>query len=95
MSDCLLLNSDGQPVSLLPISTLSWQDAIKYLVLDKAMVLAWHDNWIIHSASWETPVPAVMMLRDYMKPKITVRFSKSNVFLRDSCLLYTSDAADE
>jgi 5-methylcytosine-specific restriction endonuclease McrA len=84
MSDCLLLNSDGQPVSLLPISTLSWQDAIKYLVLDKATVLAWHDDWIIHSASWETPVPAVMMLREYMKPKITVRFSKSNVFLRDS-----------
>jgi len=95
MSDCLLLNSDGQPVSLLPISTLSWQDAIKYLVLDKAMILAWHDDWIIHSASWETPVPAVMMLRDYMKPKITVRFSKSNVFLRDSYTCqYCSDGVN-
>jgi 5-methylcytosine-specific restriction endonuclease McrA len=83
MSDCLLLNSSGQPVSLLPISTLHWQDAIKYLVLDKATVLAWHEDWIIHSATWATPVPAVMMLKEYMKPKITVRFSKSNVFLRD------------
>jgi hypothetical protein len=44
MSDCLLLNTDGQPVSLLPMSTLTWQDAIKYLVLDKATVLEWHED---------------------------------------------------
>lgn len=81
--DTLLLNSDAQPVSWLPLSTLTWQDAIKYMVLEKARVLAWHDNWIIHSSNWETPVPAVMMLAEYMKPKTAVRFSKSNVFLRD------------
>lgn len=83
MSDTLLLNSDAQPVSWLPLSTLTWQDAIKYMVLDKARVLDWHDGWIVHSASWETPVPSVMMLTEYMKPKTSVRFSKSNVFLRD------------
>jgi 5-methylcytosine-specific restriction endonuclease McrA len=86
MSDCLLLNTDGQPVSLLPMSTLTWQDAIKYLVLDKATVLEWHEDWIVRSARWETPVPAVLMLKQYMKPKISIRFTKSNVFLRD---LYT------
>ena len=86
MSDCLLLNTDGQPVSLLPMSTLTWQDAIKYIVLDKATVLEWHEDWIVRSARWETPVPAVLMLKEYMKPKISVRFTKSNVFLRD---LYT------
>jgi 5-methylcytosine-specific restriction endonuclease McrA len=84
MSDTLLLNSDAQPVSFLPLSTLTWQDAIKYMVLDKARVLAWHDGWIVHSASWETPVPSVMMLTEYMKPKSTIRYSKSNVFLRDN-----------
>lgn len=83
MADTLLLNSDAQPASWLPLSTLTWQDAIKYMVLDKARVLAWHDGWIVRSASWETPVPAVMMLTEYMKPKQHVRFSKSNVFLRD------------
>ena len=83
MSDCLLLNTDGQPVSLLPMSTLTWQEAIKYIVLDKATVLEWHEDWIVRSARWETPVPAVLMLKEYMKPKISVRFSKSNVFLRD------------
>ena len=84
MSDTLLLNADGAPVSFLPLSTLTWQDAIKYMVLDKAHVLAWHDNWIVHSATWETAVPSILILREYMKPKMTVRFSKSNVFLRDN-----------
>jgi len=83
MSDTLLLNADAQPVSYLPLSTLCWQDAIKYMVLEKGRVLEWHDNWIVHSATWETPVPSIIMLTEYMKPKHTVRFSKSNVFLRD------------
>lgn len=81
--DTLLLNSDAQPVSWLPLSTLNWQDAIRYMVLEKAKVLDWHKNWIVRSARWETPVPSVMMLNEYMKPKSYIRFSKSNVFLRD------------
>lgn len=83
MSDTLLLNSDAQPISLLPVSTLTWQDAIKYMVLEKATVLSWYDDWTVRSARWETRVPAVLMLNEYMKPKMTVRYSKSNVFLRD------------
>ena len=83
MSSTLLLNADMQPISLLPLSVVDWQEAIRYMVLDKAEVLEWHDNWIIHSASWETKVPAVLLLREYQKPKHTVRMSKKNVFLRD------------
>lgn len=84
--DTLLLNSDAQPVSVLPLSIISWQEAIKYMVLEKADVLSWYDDWIVHSAYWETRVPSVVMLKEYTKPKTTVRFSKANVFLRD---LYT------
>lgn len=83
MSDCLLLNSDGSPVSLLPLSVIDWQEAIKHVVLEKAVAVAWHDNWVINSVNWSTPVPAVLMLTDYMKPKTAIRFSKANVFLRD------------
>lgn len=86
MSDTLLLNADAQPVSYLPLSTLCWQDAIKYMVLEKGRVLEWHDNWIVRSARWETRVPSIIMLNEYMKPKHTVRFSKSNIFLRDRYL---------
>lgn len=83
MSDCLLLNADGAPVSMLPLSIIDWREAIKYLVIDKAVPITWHDNWIVHSPNWQTAVPAVMMLHDYMKTKTTVRFSKANIFLRD------------
>lgn len=81
--DTLVINADGLPVSLLPLSTINWQESIKYLVLDKVNVLEWHDNWIVRSANWETRVPSVVMLKEYMKSKTTVRFSKGNVFLRD------------
>jgi 5-methylcytosine-specific restriction endonuclease McrA len=83
MSHTLLLNADAAPVSMLPLSTLSWQDAIKYMLLEKATVLEWHDHWVVHSQNWSTRVPAVMMLSEYQKKKTSVRYSKSNVFLRD------------
>lgn len=80
----LVLNTDGSPVSMLPLSVISWQEAIRYMVLDKAHVLEWYDQWVVHSAHWETRVPAVIMLKEYMKKKTTIRYSKQNVFLRDS-----------
>lgn len=84
MSDTLLLNADGAPVSFLPLSVIDWQEAIKYMVLEKAHVIAFHDNWLVRSARWETAVPSILMLHEYMKPKTSIRFSKGNVFLRDS-----------
>jgi 5-methylcytosine-specific restriction endonuclease McrA len=84
MADTLVLNTDGSPVSMLPLSVITWQDAIKYMVLDKAHVLEWHEDWIVRSARWETRVPAVIMVKEYMKKKTSVRYSKANVFLRDN-----------
>jgi 5-methylcytosine-specific restriction endonuclease McrA len=80
---CLILNADASPVSLLPLSTVSWEESIRYLVTDKAVVLEWYEDWIVHSEHWETKVPAVMILKEYQKKKTTVRYSKHNVFLRD------------
>ena len=82
----LLLNADMQPISLLPLSTVDWQEAIRYMVLDKAEVLEWHDDWIVRSERWSTRVPAVLMLKEYQKPKHNMRLSKRNVFLRDEYL---------
>jgi len=82
--DTLVINADGYPVSLLPISAVSWKEAILYMYHDKCDVLEWYDNWIVHSASWETNVPAVIMLKSYLRRTTDVRFSKANVFLRDN-----------
>ena len=81
----LLLNADGTPVGLMPLSTITWQESIKYLVLEKADVLIYHEHWIVRSYKWQTAVPSVMMLHEYMKPKTTVRFSRANIWLRDNC----------
>ena len=83
MSSTLLLNADGAPISWLPLSTISWEEAIKFMVLEKATVLESYDDWVVHSANWETQVPAVMILREYEKRKTAIRYSKHNVFLRD------------
>jgi 5-methylcytosine-specific restriction endonuclease McrA len=79
----LILNADAAPISMLPLSIITWEESIKYLVADKASVLEWYDDWIVRSVTWSTRVPAVMMLREYQKKKTAVRFSKQNVFLRD------------
>ena len=80
---CLILNADASPISLVPLSTISWEEAIKYMVSDKATVLEWYEDWVVRSQKWSTRVPAVMMLNEYQKKKTAVRFSKHNVFLRD------------
>jgi len=81
--DTLLLNKDASPISILPLSAVGWQEAIKYIWLDRVHVLEWYDDWVVRSPSWETRVPAVMMVKDYVKAKKYPRFSKYNVTLRD------------
>lgn len=81
--DTLLLNKDAAPVSLLPLSAVSWQDAIKYMCLDRVTVLEWYDDWVVRSSNWETKVPAVVMVKEYVRQRKIPRFSRYNVTLRD------------
>jgi len=86
MSDVLVLNADGQPISFIPLSTIKWKEAVTYMWLDKVHVLDWYDDWMIRSPSWETKVPAVIMMKRMMRKKTKPRFSKTNLYIRD---LYT------
>jgi len=83
MADTLVLNADAKPYSILPLSTISWQESIKYIVLQRVTVLEWYDDWVVSSPNWETKVPAVVMVKDYIRKSTKVRFSKYNLFLRD------------
>ena len=83
MSDVLILNANAQPVNYLPLSVINWKEAIRYMYHDKCDVLEWYDDWLVRSPSWETKVPAVIMMKQYIKSKTEVRFSKSNLYLRD------------
>ena len=83
MADTLVLNADGQPISLIPPSTINWKEAVTYIWLDKVHVLEWYDDWIVSSSSWETRVPAVIMLKEMYRRKRNPRFSRYNLYLRD------------
>lgn len=83
MTDVLVLNADAQPVSYLPLSAVQWKEAITYLWLEKCDVLEWYDDWVVSSASWETRVPAVIMLKEFQRRRRRPRFSKTNLYLRD------------
>jgi hypothetical protein len=43
-SDVQQLYADAAPVSLLPLSIVDWQEAIRYLVLNKVEVMEWHED---------------------------------------------------
>ena len=81
--DTLILNKDAAPINVLPLSAVSWKDAINYMWLDKVHVLEWYDDWVVRSPSFETRVPAVMMVKNYVRKNKHPRFSKFNVSLRD------------
>jgi hypothetical protein len=84
MSNTLLLNADGQPISMVPLSAIDWQSAIRYIWLDKVKVLHEYENWSVHSPNHTIKVPAVIMLKEYWRPKSRVRFNRKWVFLRDN-----------
>jgi 5-methylcytosine-specific restriction endonuclease McrA len=83
MSDTLILNADGSPLSVLPLSIVSWQIGIRLLVTDKVRVLKEYDDWVVRSPSTTMHVPSVVMTTDYVKWNRKVKYSRSNVFLRD------------
>lgn len=84
MHDTLILNTDGQPLSLLPISAKSWQRAIHELCNNHVQVLHTYDDWVVRSPSTEFHVPSVVILNRYKRSKTTVRFSPRMIKLRDN-----------
>jgi 5-methylcytosine-specific restriction endonuclease McrA len=83
MNDSLVLNADASPLSIVPLSTLSWQEAIKLVYLGHVAVLAYYDDWKVHSPSITLPVPSVIILNEYIKAGRVVKFNRSNILLRD------------
>ena len=80
----LILNADYTPLSLIPISTLDWKDAIKIMYLGNATVIEYYDDWFVHSPSQAYKVPAIMASGVFIKKKHYVRFSRTNLLLRDN-----------
>lgn len=88
----LLLNADATPISLIPMSSISWQDACKFMYTGHAESLHFYDDWLVHSQRLEYRVPAVMILKEQVQVKRRLKCeTKANadspasrlVFLRD------------
>jgi 5-methylcytosine-specific restriction endonuclease McrA len=84
MPSTLVLNADYTPLSLIPISSISWKDAIKISFLGHAKPVEFYDDWVVSSPSISMPVPAVIISSTYIKKKQGVRFSRTNLLIRDN-----------
>jgi len=86
MGHTLVLNADYSPVSVLPLSTLNWQDAIKAVYLETVSVIHEYDNWRVNSPSCSYGVPAVVVTKRHIKVRrvlsVGARMAEV-IFLRD------------
>ncbi|WP_136440634.1 HNH endonuclease [Pacificoceanicola onchidii] len=78
----LVLNADYRPLSYYPLSLWPWQEAIKAVYLDRVDIVAEYDE-VVHSQSMTLRIPSVVVLKDYVKPRKRVAFTRFNLFLRD------------
>jgi len=84
MMSTLILNADYSPLNVVPISSISWKDAIKVKFLGHARVVEEYSDWSVHSPSIEIRVPSVMISETYIKTKQYVKFSRANLLIRDN-----------
>lgn len=83
MLQTLLLNSDFNPISVLPLSVISWQHAVKLYFLDRVTILESYPGQLIRSERLTMEVPSVCVTKEYFNFKKSVKFSRANLFLRD------------
>lgn len=91
---CLLLNADFSPLSYRPLSTLTWQEAIKAVFLGRVQEVARYDH-VVHSPSHDFQLPSVVALKEFVTHQRQPAFTRFNLFLRDgfSCV-YCGDTSD-
>lgn len=82
--DTLILNKDGTPLSMLPVSLVNWKVAIRLVTLEKVIVLKEHDHWHVRSPSVTWAVPSIVMTTEYVRWNKQVKYNRNNVFLRDN-----------
>ena len=83
MSDCLLLNANYEPISVLPLSVIDYRHAIKLMYLGKVHVIETYPDWILHSERLAINVPSICVTKDYFHYKKSVKFSRYNLYMRD------------
>ncbi|MFB2532277.1 HNH endonuclease [Paracoccus sp. p4-l81] len=78
----LVLNADYRPLSYYPLSLWPWQEAMKAVFLDRVNILAEYDA-VVRSQRQAFRIPSVVVLKDFVKPRKKVAFTRFNLFMRD------------
>lgn len=77
-SAVLLLNADYTPIKVIP-----WERAICMILDDKVNLVTEYAGRFIHSAKETIAWPAVIALKKFRQTSSKVRFSRSNLLVRD------------
>jgi len=78
----LVLNADFIPLHLVPLSTITWQEAICLIYSNKATAIEYYDEEV-SSPTISMKVPSVIVLKGYKFFKKHAKLNKYNIKLRD------------
>ena len=79
----LVLNADFMPLNLVPMSTISWQDAFTIITKGNATPVKYYEDEFISTPSTKYPLPSVIVLKTYKHFTKHAKLSKYNIKLRD------------
>ncbi|UNC16235.1 HNH endonuclease (plasmid) [Acidiphilium multivorum] len=77
----LLLNGDFRPMSVSPLATLSWEDAISGVLSDRLTVVAEYDDCEVRSARRSFRIPSVVASREFVNLSRPAPKTRWNVIL--------------
>jgi hypothetical protein len=77
-ADVLLLNAD-----YLPLRIISWKRAMYLILDDKATAIEIYEGKVLRSPSKVWNWPAVVAMREYVKARTKLRFTRRNILARD------------
>lgn len=81
----LLLNADGRPLSMHPLSIVPWYEAVTKLMSGKAERISSYEK-VVRSPSVSIILPSVIALKNYQASARVgnASFTRYNIFLRDN-----------
>lgn len=80
----LLLNADYRPLTTMPLSTFSWQEAVTSVLSERVNVVEEYEEVLIRSQNFEMFLPSVVSLKQYIKIQDQPKFTRLNIFVRDN-----------